>query len=233
MRVNKWGVGVMIAAAVMLTGCSAGASDKPAAEKSTASTQQSAAPKSDCPQLKEGLTIDGAALGGCIAKAMAGTKGYAAKTSVMGIDSTGRFNPSEHAIETISPVGSLVIIGESAWVKSAAGDWQVADATSSDPIVAGLSSSVKQIASLDPATAAASITGTFTVTSTAERLGKKVYLVGGTVAQSDTSVDIVFEVTSDYINLASSSTASVNGQPLKISMEITEWDVAQNIVAPL
>ncbi|PQZ58096.1 MULTISPECIES: hypothetical protein [unclassified Microbacterium] len=234
MRVNKWGVGVILAAAVLLTGCSGSGADTTADKKPSAgSSQQEEAPKTDCPELKEGATVDGAALGGCIADAMTDTAGYAATTSVMGVDSTARFNPSEKAIESISPVGSLIAIGDDVWVKSATSDWQAADPSSNDPIIAALSTSAANITSLDPATAASAITGDFTVTGTGERLGQKVYLLSGTVEQQGASIDIVFEVTADYINLASTSTASLEGQSVEVSMEITEWDVKQDIVAPL
>jgi len=43
----------------------------------------------------------------------------------------------------------------------------------------------------------------------------------------------VFEVTEDYVNLASTSSATVQGQSVDVALEITEWDVKQDIVAPL
>ncbi|ALX65979.1 hypothetical protein [Microbacterium sp. XT11] len=235
MRVtNKWGVGVIVAAAVLLTGCS-GTSEKP--EPSSASdapaSQEADAPQSDCPELTVGATIDGATLGPCIADAMADTAGYAAKTSVMGVESTTRFNPGEHAIESDSPVGSIIVIGDDVWVKSAASEWQTADPASSDPIVAALSSSAAQVASLDPAAMATALTGDFTVTGTGTRLGQEVFLLSGQVQQQGATVEIVSEVTADYVTLASTSSASLNGQSVQISMEVTEWDVKQDIVAPL
>lgn len=234
MRVNKWGVGVMLAAAVLLTGCSAGATDKPAESKpSGGASQEAEAPKSDCPELKEGDTVDGSALSTCIAEAMSDTAGYAAKTTVMGIESTAKFNPAEKAIESISPVGSLIALGDDVWVKSATSDWQAADPSSSDPVIAALSATAADVTSLDPAAAAAGISGDFTVTGTGERLGEKVYLLSGTVEQQGTPVDVVFEVTEDYVSLASTSSASVEGQSVEVAMEITEWDVKQDIVAPL
>ncbi|KJQ52631.1 hypothetical protein [Microbacterium sp. SA39] len=234
MRVNKWGVGVILAASVLLTGCAGGGSDKPAdAKPSAEASQEAEAPTSDCPELAEGATVDGSALGACISEAMTDTAGYAAKTGVMGIDSTSRFNPSEKALESISPVGSVVVIGDDVWVKSSTSEWQAADPASSDPIVAALSTSAQNISSIDPAAAAAAISGDFTITGTGERLGQKVFLVSGQVEQQGTAVDVVFEVTSDYVNLASTSTASAGGQTVEVKMEITEWDVAQDIVAPI
>jgi hypothetical protein len=234
MRVtNKWGVGVIVAAAVLLTGCS-GTPEKPAASTPSATASQEAeASQSDCPELAVGATVDGATLGPCIAEAMAATAGYAAKTSVMGVESTTRFNPGEHAIESDSPVGSIIVIGDDVWVKSAVSDWQTADPSSSDPIVAALSSSAAQVASLDPATMATALTGEFTVTGTGTRLGQEVFLLSGQVQQQGAAVEIVTEVTADYVSLASTSSASLNGQSVQISMEVTEWDVKQDIVAPL
>lgn len=234
MRVNKWGVGVILAAAVLLTGCSGGGSDKAAESKpSSGASQEAEAPKTDCPELKEGATIDGSALGACIADAMTDTAGYAAKTGIMGMETTARFNPSEKAIESISPAGSLIAIADDVWVKSATSDWQVADPSSSDPVVAALSTSAADLTALDPAASAAALSGEFTVTGTGERLGEKVYLVEGTVEQQGATVEIVFEVTGDYVNLASTSTASLEGQSVEVTMEITEWNKKQDIVAPI
>ena len=223
MRVNKWGVGVVLAAAVMLTGCSAGASDKPAESKpSGAASQEAEAPSTDCPELADGATVDGSALGACIAEAMTDTAGYAAKTVVMGMESTTRFNPAEKALESLSPMGSIV-----------SSDWQAADPSSSEPVIAGLSTTAKDVTAMDPAATAKAITGDFTVTGTGERLGQKVYLVSGTVEQAGTPVDVVFEVTEDYVNLASTSSATIEGQSVDVALEITEWDVQQDIVAPV
>lgn len=234
MRVNTWGVGVVIAAAVMLTGCSAGTTEKPADAKPSASaSQEAAAPTTDCPELKEGATVDGAALGPCVVKALDGIAGYAATTTAMGVESTAKYNPSEHAVEATSPIGSMIVIGSDAWVKTPTSGWQVADTTSSDPIVAGLSTGATAAAALDPTTIAASLAGDFTVTGTSERLGKKVFLVSGTVEQQGIAVDMVFEITSDFETLASTSTATVSGQSVESTMVVTEWDVKQDIVAPL
>ncbi|MPS76218.1 MAG: hypothetical protein E2584_05435, partial [Microbacterium sp.] len=140
---------------------------------------------------------------------------------------------SEKALESLSPMGSIVAIGDDVWVKSPSSDWQAADPSSSDPIIAGLSTTAKDVTAMDPAETAKAITGEFTVTGTGERLGQKVFLITGSVDQQGTTVDVAFEVTADYVNLASKSTASVEGQSLEIAMEITEWDVKQDIVAPV
>lgn len=233
MRVNKFGVGVILAASVLLTGCAAGA-DKPADEKpSDAAQEESAAPESDCPELKDGATIDGATLGECLTEAMSDTAGFAATVTTLGMESTSKYNPTEKAVETTSPVGSLIIIGEDAWVKSSTSEWQAADTASSDPVIAGLSSAVDTIDLADPIGMTGALTGDFTVTGTGTRLGQDVFVITGTAESQGVSVDTTFEVTADYVNLASSASAEVEGQAVETAMEVTEWDVKQDIVAPL
>ncbi len=232
MRVTKFGAGVVLAAAVLLTGCSAPA-EEPTEDKPSAAAEETTAPESDCPELSEGATVDGAALGACITEAMTDTAGYAAKTTILGMDTTARYNPQTEAVETITPMGSLIVIGDEAWVKSSSSDWQVADPNSSDPIVAALSSGATTVAQTDPAESAGALTGEFTVTGTGERLGQDVYLVSGTSEAEGVAVDVVFEVTKDYVVLATSGTTEAAGQTIETSLEITEWDVAQDIVAPL
>lgn len=233
MRVNKWGVGIVLTAAVLLTGCSAGGSEKPADEKPAAGAEETTAPESDCPELAEGATIDGAELGTCITESMKDSSGYAAKTTILGMESTARYNPSTDAVESISPAGSLIVIGDDVWVKSSTSEWQVADPNSSDPVIAGLSTGAATIAETDPATAAGALTGEFTVTGTGTRLGEDVYLVSGTSEMQGVSVDIVYEVSSDYVVLASTANSEAAGQEIEITMEVTEWDVEQDIKAPL
>ncbi|WP_217177079.1 hypothetical protein [Streptomyces sp. AC495_CC817] len=235
MRVNnKWGIGVVLAAAVLLTGCS-GAAEKPADDKKpeAGASQEAEAPKNDCPELTEGATVDGAALGPCVIDALDDIAGYAATTTMMGMESTSKYNPSERAIESNTSVGSMIVIGDQAWVKSPTGDWQVADPTSSDPVIAGLSTGATAAAAMDPTTIAASLGGDFTVTGTGERLGQKVYLVEGSIEQQGAKVDMVFEITADYATLASSSKTEAGGQSIESNMVVTEWDVKQDIVAPL
>jgi hypothetical protein len=233
MRVNKWGVGVVLAAAVLLTGCSAPA-DKPAESKpSSSASEEAAAPTSDCPELKEGATIDIAALSTCSTESMEKSAGYAATSTTLGMESTARYNPADDAVEVISPMGSMIIIGDDAWVKSSTSEWQVADPASSDPIIAGLSTGAQSAASMDPAAAAAALTGEFTVTGESERLGKKVYVITGTTETQGVAVDATFEVTEDYVILATATKTEVEGQAIESNLEITDWDVAQDIVAPL
>lgn len=236
MRAKKLTVGLILATAIMLTGCSGGAEEpttkKPATETGS-SQEETSAPASDCPELSEGATIEGSALGGCVAEAMGSSAGYAAKTTVLGMESLAKFNPESGDLESTSPAGSVVVIGDQSWVKSATSDWQAADASSSDPVIAGLSSVAADAASLDPATAAAALSGELTVTGTGTRLGEEVFLVSGTIEQQGVQADVVYEITSDYVVLASTSSATVADQTVEVVLEITEWDVKQEIVAPM
>lgn len=229
MRVNKWGAGVAIAAAVMLTGCSAGANDTAKPKPTTAA----ASPASDCPTLSVGANIDGKKLGTCIAEAFAESEGYAATTTVSGVQLTARYNPSDKSIETSSPLGSIIVIGDDAWVKSPSGDWQEPDPASEDPVLAALSNSAKSIEGLDPTAATSALKGKFTVTDTGERLGEKVFIVTGTSKAGGVATDVTFEVTRDYVNLASRGTAELNGEKFETVLEITEWDKKQKIVPPM
>ena len=232
MRVNKWGVGVVLAAAVLLTGCSAPA-EEPKDDTSTSTTEETTAPASDCPELAEGVTVDGSALGACITTAMEDSDGYAAKMSILGMETTARYNPSTKAAELTTPMGSVVTIGDEAWVKSSTSEWQVADPNSSDPIIAGLSTAAATASSTDPATAAGSLTGDVTVTGKGSRLGKDVYILTGTIDQDGVSVEMTYEVTADYVVLATTGATEAAGQSIETSLEVTEWDVKQDIVAPI
>jgi hypothetical protein len=234
MRVNKWGVGVILAASILLTGCTGGGADKAADPKpSEAAQEESAAPESNCPELTEGATIDGATLGECLTDAMADSAGFAAKVTTLGMESTTRYDPADKAIETISPMGSMVIIGDDVWVKSSTSEWQAADAASSDPVIAGLSTAADSIDPADPTGLAGALSGEFTVTGTGTRLGQDVFVLTGTAENQGVQVETTFEVTADYINLLSKGSAQLEGQAIDTTMEITEWDVAQDIVAPM
>lgn len=233
MRVNKWGAGLVIAASVLLAGCSAGPAEKPADEKPAGTTQEETTASSDCPELAEGATVDGAALGACIADTASSIAGYATSSTVMGAETTGRYNPSERSLETVSPMGSIIVIGDDAWVKPVTGDWQAADATSSDPIIAGLSLGAAAAAEMSPTSIADLLAGDFTVTGTGERLGRQVFLVTGTVEAQGTTSEIVLEVTEDYAPLATTTKGEVSGMSVESTTAVTEWDVKQEIVAPL
>lgn len=234
MRVNKFGVGVILAASVLLTGCAAGGSDKPAdAKPSAGASQEAEAPASDCPELKEGATIDGATLGGCVSVAAEDTAGYAASMSIMDMTTSTRHSPADEAVELTTPMGSVIKIGDESWVKTATSEWQVADPNSTDPIIAGLSTGAASATAMDPTAMATALTGDYTVTGTGTRLGQKVFLLSGTIEQEGIAMETVYEVTADYVPLAMTSTADMNGQPLESVFEVTEWDVKQDIVAPL
>ncbi|MBT2475584.1 hypothetical protein J7E68_13645, partial [Microbacterium sp. ISL-103] len=68
---------------------------------------------------------------------------------------------------------------------------------------------------------------------TGTRLGQEVFLVTGTTEEQGTTVDMILEVTSDYVALAATGSTELEGQKIESVQEITEWDVKQDIVAPL
>lgn len=234
MRVNKWGVGVILAASVLLTGCAGGGSDEPTdAKPSDAAQEESAAPESNCPELAEGATIDGATLGECVSAASEDTAGYVASMTVLDMTTTTRLDTANDAIELTTPMGSVIKIGDESWVKTATSEWQVADPNSTDPIIAGLSTGAASATSMDPTAMASALTGDYTVTGVSTRLGQEVFLLSGTIEQEGIAMETVYEVTADFVPLAMTSSADMNGQPLTSTFEITEWDVKQDIVAPL
>jgi hypothetical protein len=232
MRVNKWGVGIVLAATVLLTGCSAG-SEEPADEKPAAGAEESTAPESDCPELTDGATIEGAVLAECVTAAMTDTDGFAAKMTTLGMESTSLFSPADDAIQTDTSFGSIIVIGEDAWVKTATGEWQVADPSSDDQEISALSTAATAVDPTDPMGVARTLSGDFTVTGTGTRLGQEVFLVTGTTEEQGTTVDMILEVTSDYVALAATGSTELEGQKIESVQEITEWDVKQDIVAPL
>lgn len=234
MRVNKIGAGIVLAAAILLTGCSAPADEpKDDTASSTPAAEESTAPASDCPELAEGATVDGATLAECVSAAMLASEGFAAKMTTLGMESTTKFNPGDEALETTTTFGSIIAIGDDAWVKTTDGEWQVADPASSDQMVSTLSTAAKATDPADPMGVAASLSGEYTVTGKSTRLGQDVYLVSGTTEEQGTTVNMVFELTKDYVALAATGSTEVQGQKLESVQEITEWDVKQDIVAPL
>lgn len=233
MRVTKIGAGIVLAAAILLTGCSAPAAEEPKDDSSSTTAEATPAPSSDCPELTDGATVDGTALGTCITEAMTDTEGYAAKMTVLGMETTAQYDPATKAVAWTTPMGSVVVIGDDAWVKSSTSEWQVADPNSSDPIVAGLSQGAATANDADPAVAAAALSGEFTVTGTGSRLGQDVYILTGTAEQEGVFVEMTYEITSDYVVLATTGATEAAGQSIETSLEITEWDVKQDIVAPI
>lgn len=233
MRVNTWKVGVVLTAAILLTGCTATAEEPAESKPSTDASEEAAAPTSDCPELSDGATVDISALSVCSSERMNDSAGYVATSTTLGMETTTRYDPANEAVEMNSTVGSMILIGDDAWVKTPSSEWQVADPNSTDPIVAALSAGAETAAAADPATAAAALTGEFTVSGTSERLGQKVFLVTGATEAEGVAVDATFEVTEDYVILATTTKTDMQGQAIESILEITDWDVAQDIVAPL
>lgn len=77
------------------------------------------------------------------------------------------------------------------------------------------------------------VTSVRSATGTGERLGKPVFLVSGTVESQGVSSDVTIEVTKDFVPLATTGSAEVSGQKVESTTVVTEWDVKQDIVAPM
>lgn len=234
MRVNTWGIGAVLTAAILLTGCSAPTNDSTNGEQagSDASAKPTSA-ASDCPELTEGTTVSGATLSECITEAMADTDGFAVTMSVLGMESTRRYSPADEAAETITPYGSMIVIGDEAWVKSTNGAWQVADPASEDPEVKTLSEAATTLDTSDPLELASTNVEEYTVTGTHTRLGQDVLLLSGASEDQGVPLSLVFEVTSDYVLLASTASSEAEGTTTDAVLEVTEWDKKQDIVAPI
>jgi hypothetical protein len=214
MRVNTWGIGAVLTAAILLTGCSAPTNDSTNGEQagSDASAKPTSA-ASDCPELTEGTT--------------------AVTMSVLGMESTRRYSPADEAAETITPYGSMIVIGDEAWVKSTNGAWQVADPASEDPEVKTLSEAATTLDTSDPLELASTNVEEYTVTGTHTRLGQDVLLLSGASEDQGVPLSLVFEVTSDYVLLASTASSEAEGTTTDAVLEVTEWDKKQDIVAPI
>jgi hypothetical protein len=100
-------------------------------------------------------------------------------------------------------------------------------------MVAGLSTGAAAAAQASPTMIANLLAGDFTVTGTGERLGQQVFLVSGTVQAQGASSEIVLEVTKDFAPLATTTKSEVSGTSVESTTVVTEWDVKQDIVAPL
>ncbi|WP_286300453.1 hypothetical protein [Microbacterium suwonense] len=225
----------------MLVGCS-GAAEHPTTEPTSPEKPQeqpSQAPSeatstdADCPELRVGATIDGQVFADCVTEAIRATAGYAIRTTVLGIETTAAYNPSERAIATTTAAGSAIVIGDDVYVKPPLSPWQRADTESEDPLVVALSKGAMRGSLVDPAAAVKNITGTLHVTGTDSRLGEDVFVLTGTIQAQGAPVEVAYGITDDYAPLASTSVAEVNGQRAQTVTEVTEWDVHQDIVAPL
>lgn len=174
------------------------------------------------------------AIAACGTETLDESPGYASTSSEAGIVVTSRrYNPADSAMSVELPTGAMIIIGEDTWVKPVSGEWQVGDPDSTDAVVKSLSHTAALAVTGDPSATEVGPTGEYTVTGTGERLGQKVYILSRRVERARTEYDQVYEITEDYVILASNTTGEVRGQHIEYSFEVTEWDVPQEIVAPL
>lgn len=247
MRVSKILVGSALLALV-LTGCSTNtANDRPAGNDKPTTTEKApesgetnegegnSGPSGDCVALAEGVVVNGGDLSACVAQAMEDTAGYAADMELMGMTTTSRANPADNEFETISDFGSMIVIGEMAWVK-VADEWVIADPDSDDIMISALSESALDLAANGADTeslAGGSFTGDMTVTGTEKMLGETVYVLEGSMDIEGEEYATTLKLTKDYVLFASETSGTVQGMDFSVTLTMTEWDKKQNIVAPL
>lgn len=242
MRTRIIATGAIVLSSLLLAGCSGSGTataEKTAAPEASASTSESATTEptkeavTDCPTLAVGATIDATVLASCVGDAAMASAGYAMTSSTLGMDITGKINPAAKEVALTMPMGSIVSIGDQAWVQSTGGTWQVADATSSDPTVAALSQATSGLATFDYATSLTGITGTLTVTGEDTLLGEKVYVATGDLAANGVTTTTSYSLTSGWVPLQTTSSATVSGTTVESKTTVTEWDKKQDIQPPL
>lgn len=244
MRISHVIAGTALLGALVLTGCSSNEA-KPAEETKPAATSEAPAATTDAPEaggnedcapLNEGDKIDAAALTSCISDAMKDTAGFAATSDTAGMETTVQVDTATNAM-AMEIMGSTIIkIGDKGWVNPGTG-WAEADPNSSDPMVKGLSAS---IATMDVSTmwssagtAAASQTGELVAAKGENVLGQDTIKLTGTITAAGVEAETTYYVTSDYVLLKSEQKVTASGQTVDINYEVTEWDKAQDIKAPM
>lgn len=102
-----------------------------------------------------------------------------------------------------------------------------------DPGIAEISPATADLSVLDFVGGTEMLDTTFTVTATGTRLDKPVFILTGQVQNQGFSSESTYEIAADYAMLAEKSASDLDGQPIEATMDVTEWDVKQDIVAPL
>ncbi|WP_433675526.1 hypothetical protein [Microbacterium gorillae] len=243
--------GFMLLAALTLAGCSSSPASSPvdSSQESTASqpkatdepagdttSEDTSANTADCAPLTAGQTVDREQFTSCVAGAMSQAKGYAATSDVMGMSSTTRINLTEgqvSAFSTATPMGDVISIDGKTYIRVGGGEWKPGDPNSTDPIEAGLSQAAVTIGTMDPTTLAGQVTGDLTVTGTDNKAGTDVLVLSGTQEANGVSMEATFFVTPEWVVMGSTATGDLSGTPITTTMELTEWDVLQDIAAPM
>lgn len=252
---SKIASGFMLLAALTLAGCSSSPAASPAdssqesaasqpaasdgaAEEASGDTtsEDTSANTGDCAPLTAGQTVGREQFTSCVAGAMSQAKGYAATSDVMGMSSTTRINLTDgevSAFSTTTPMGDVISIDGQTYIRVGGGEWKPGNPNSTDPIEAGLSQAGATIGTMDPTTLAGQVTGDLTVTGTDNKGGTDVLVLSGTQEANGVSMEATFFVTPEWVVMGSTATGDLSGTPITTTMELTEWDVLQDITAPL
>lgn len=248
---TKIATGFMLLAALTLAGCSsspAADSADPTAETSAsqpkasdgttaeAPADEKSADTADCAPLSAGQTVTRDQFTSCVAEVMSQAKGYAATSDVMGMSSTTRINLANgqvSAFSTTTPMGDVISVDGKTYIRVGGGAWKPGDPNSTDPIEAGLSQAGATIGTMDPTALSGQVTGDLTVTGTDNKGGKDVLVLTGTQEANGVSMDATFFVTPDWVVMGATASGDLSGTPITTTMELTEWDVLQDISAPL
>lgn len=250
MRTSKVFAGTVLLAALVLTGCSGGNSEAPETATPLADASEAATPTAEasasaeattgadevgpCPTLSVGASFEASELSACAAAAVTDVAGYAATSTTMGFTTSMKLNPAERELQVdMAQMGEVIVVGGKTYVRTSGGEWLPGDVNSTDPIIAGLSAAGDSEEIFNPTALTGDATGTLTVTGTDTRLGKEVYVITGTQTTEGNTSDVTYYITSDWETLESNVVSEISGQKIDVTVTVTEWDVKQNIVAPI
>ncbi|WP_054952857.1 hypothetical protein [Flaviflexus massiliensis] len=174
----------------------------------------------------------------CTTLTLADAEGYATQSTMTGSGTTTlRVNTDPFTVEVTYSDGVIVVANsEGAWVKEEGGKWQKGDATSEDFLIAQATQVLPTYRNAqNPAITTAQIPEgtTYQVEGKETIDGEEYTILTGTFDQEGTSTELRMWISDDYQQLKSVSTSTYEGaDPVEITTEYLEWDVAQDIEIP-
>lgn len=232
---------VIIAAALALGACSS-EEEGPEPQETAATTADvtTEAVTYECtdPLAGEPTEVDAYDLIVCTTLALADTAGYATTSTVEGSGTTTlRVNGEPFTVEVDYADGTAIIANATdAWVDDGSGEWQKADITSSDFLVAQATQIYDTYKNAqDPAFSAAGIPeGTvYTVEGTEMIDGTEYTILGAEFDDGTSTSSLRMWVGPDYRQQKMTMTVtSPDSAPLTVDTEYIEWDVPQEITLP-
>lgn len=174
----------------------------------------------------------------CSTLALAATDGYVTTSTVEGSGTTVlRVNGDPFTVEVSYPDDTAIIANETdAWVDNGSGEWQRADVTSNDYLIAQASQVFDTYKnSQDPAKSTADIPEgtTYTVEGTEEIDGVEYHILSAEFNDGSSTSTLRMWIGPDYRQQRMLvSIVSEDTNPLLVETEYVEWDVAQDITLP-